>query len=393
LATVGAADFGGEIAAARDTSVIADVALYPSLDDAEPVWRAFERQSVTTPYQRFDWLETWHRHVGARNGFVPLIVHARQANGETAFIWPLAVRQKRHLRVAGWLGCKLANYRFGLYAPGVEARLDRAALVPVFDRIRDEGGVDLLTLTNQPERWQGARNPLLAVPHQASPSHAYSLRLDPDFDTLYAALRSSSTRKKMRRRERQIAREYGSCVLRRPRTSDDVDRVLDAYFVQKTRRMQEKHIPNVFARPGVMGFFRELAVRSIGAEDPLCDLFWLDAGGQIAATWAGTQANGRMSGMITSFDEERFRCHHAGEIVLRQVIEHCFKAGLREFDLGVGEAQYKTSWCPQTDPLFDSFLPLTTLGWMPATVSRTGHRLKRAAKQSNLLTGVFQKLR
>jgi CelD/BcsL family acetyltransferase involved in cellulose biosynthesis len=370
-----------------------DITVFHHLADAETVWRDFECKAVATPYQRFDWLEAWHRHIGERSGFEPLIVQARTNDGKTAFIWPLATRNSGNVRIASWLGCKLVNYRFGLYARGIEAGIDREALVSVLDHLRDDAGVDTLMLTNQPEFWMGTRNPLLDLPHQVSPSFAYSLPLQPDFDALYAELRSSSTRKKLRRNERRIAKEHGSCALRQPTNSVEVDRALDAFFVQKAKRMQEKHIHNVFAIPGVMDFFREMAVRSIGMDEPLLDLYWLDAGGHVAATWAGTAAGGRMSGMITSFDEEKFGQYHPGEILLRQVIEHCCKTGLSEFDLGVGEARYKTAWCPRIDPLFDSFVPLTAAGWMHSAIAKTGFRLKRAAKKSEFLSDIADKLR
>jgi len=128
-------------------------------------------------------------------------------------------------------------------------------------------------------------------------------------------------------------------------------------------------------------------------DEPLLDLFWLDAGGHVAATWAGTVAGGRMSGIITSFGEEKFGRFHAGEILLRMVIERCCKTGLTEFDLGVGEAQYKNSWCSRTDLLFDSFVPLTAAGWMHSTVTKTGFRLKRAAKKSDFLSELAGRLR
>jgi CelD/BcsL family acetyltransferase involved in cellulose biosynthesis len=387
-------DSGRTVQTGADTApAIGDITVFHDFADAEAIWRGFERTAVTTPYQRFDWLEAWHRHIGKRNGFKPLIVHVGTDDGETAFIWPLAVRSSGNVRVAHWLGCKLVNYRFGLYAPGLEAGTDRAALVLVLDFLRDEAGIDTLALTNQPEVWKGTRNPLLTLPHQESPSFAYSLPLQYDFDALYAERRSSSTRKKCRRNERRIEKEFGSCALRQPKSRDEVDRVLDAYFVQKSNRMRDKHVPNIFALPGVMDFFREIANQSISADEPLLDLFWLDAGGHVAATWAGTVAAGRMSGIITSYGEETFGRFRAGEILLRKVIEHCCRRGLTEFDLGVGEARYKSSWCSRTDFLFDSFVPLTAAGWMHSTVTKTGFRLKRAAKQSDFLNDLAGRLR
>lgn len=373
--------------------MIGTLAAYRTFAEAEKVWRSLEVKAVATPYQRYDWVESWYQHIGGESGLSPLIVVGLKEDGGPAFIWPFVVKASGSARVASWPGGKYANYKMGLYDRQVAGALDRDTLVPVMAYLRETLEIDALTLTNQPASWRGVANPLIHLPHQNSPSFAYSLILRPDFDALFGELRSGSTRKKLRRSERRIVGEFGDCGLRRPETADDVDRVLEAFFEQKSERLQDKHIHNVFANPGVMSFLRELAVRGLGQDEPLLDLFWLEAGGRIAATWAGTTARGRLSGMINSFDSGNFGQHQPGELILWRLIEDSCNRGLIEFDLGVGEAAYKEAWCPRVDELFDSFLPLSAAGWMHTSVAMTGFRLKRAAKQSKFLRELTDRLR
>lgn len=383
----------GAAGAVSQGQTIASVAVHSRFAEAEVAWRDFERHAVMTAYHRFDWLEAWHRHVGAPKGIEPLIVVARTASGMPALIWPLGVKTVGAARIASWLGGKLVNYQFGLYDGAAATSLDRSGLMPVMAYLREHAGIDALSLRNQPHEWRGLANPLLDLPHQPSPSFAYSVDLNPDFEALYASLRSGSTRKKLRRSERRMAEEFGCCSLRRPKNTVELDRVLDTFFLQKAERMRERHITNVFAEPGVMELFRELGQRSIERETPLLDLFWLDAGGRVAATWAGTSDGARMSGIINSFDLGVFAPFQPGEILLRHLVEHLCRSGAREFDLGIGEAQYKRSWCPRTDPLFDSFVPLSAMGWMHTTAAMTGFKLKRAAKQSHFLRALVERFR
>mgnify|MGYP000613310169 CR=1 FL=1 len=373
--------------------VIDTVTASRTFGDAETAWRDLEARAVTTPYQRFDWVESWYRHIGAASGLEPLIVTAWTKEAQPVFLWPFVVRTAGKRRVAEWPGGKFANYKMGLYDRRVADTLDRDALVPMMAYLRDELGIDALSLTNQPETWRGVANPLIHLPHQRSPSYAYSVVLRPDFEALYGELRSSSTRKKLRRSERRIVSQFGSCTLRRPTSPEDVDRVLGAFFEQKSDRLRQKQLQNVFARPGVMAFLRELATRGIGQDDPLLDLYWLDTGGQVAATWAGTTARGRLSGIINSFDLGAVAQYQPGEVILRMLLEDACDRGLIEFDLGVGEAAYKDSWCPRIDRLFDSFLPLSASGWMHTSVTMTGFRLKRVAKQSKFLRELSERFR
>ena len=243
---------------ALTTLTIAEITVYRSFEDADSVWRSFEGSALASPYQRINWLEAWHRHVGARSRIDPLIVVARNNSGRPVLLWPLGSRRKGAARVGCWLGGKLVNYGFGLYDRDAAKTLDRDALVPVIRYLRDETELDALTLGNQPEAWRSVPNPLLVLPHQISPSFAYSLSLQPDFDALYAELRSNSTRKKLRRSERRMIDAFGSCDLRRPESEDDVDRVLDVFFLQKSKRIRERQQRNDFGLPGVMDFFREI---------------------------------------------------------------------------------------------------------------------------------------
>ncbi len=371
----------------------ATTTLYRTFSEAEPVWRAFEAWGVLTPYQRFDWVETWYRHVGAREGLTPLIVVARADCGLPALIWPLMVQYRRPLRVAIWPGGKFANYKMGLYNPECLADIDRATLTRLLGHLGHAGGVDAIELTNQPEAWQGYANPLAQLPKQVSPSFAYSLTLEPCFDNLYPRLRGTATRKKLRRSERLIARDFGSCGFHRVRSPADIDRVLGAFAAQKSERMREKQIRNVYDDDDVMRFMRDLAVRGIGETEPHIDMFWLSAGDRVAATWIGTSGGGRTCGIMSSFELGDIARHHPGEVLLRYLIEDRCREGFAEFDLGVGEADYKTHWCPNTDTLFDTFLPLSVSGWARTTYASGCARLKRSVKQSDILSTLSGRFR
>jgi len=66
-------------------------------------------------------------------------------------------------------------------------------------------------------------------------------------------------------------------------------------------------------------------------------------------------------------------------------VRNCCERGLGTFDLGIGEAHYKTLFCGDAEPLFDSYLPLTAAGHLPAFAFAVIAMGKRAIKQSSLL--------
>jgi CelD/BcsL family acetyltransferase involved in cellulose biosynthesis len=62
-------------------------------------------------------------------------------------------------------------------------------------------------------------------------------------------------------------------------------------------------------------------------------------------------------------------------------VKSCCERGLETFDLGIGQAQYKTLFCSDIEPLFDSYLPLTASGSVLALAFAAGAWLKRTIKQ------------
>src|SRR5688572_20558297 len=74
-------------------SRIATIDIVHDLAAAEGAWRNLEgAQTSFTPYQRFDFLSPWQRQVGEREGLIPFIVIAYDAERRPLVLLPLALR-------------------------------------------------------------------------------------------------------------------------------------------------------------------------------------------------------------------------------------------------------------------------------------------------------------
>ena len=98
------------------------ITVHEDLSAIERDWRAFEPQADCTVFQSFDWLATWQRHIGARNGVRPAIVVGRDGAGTILFLLPLAVRPAGFARELTWLGTELCDYNAPLLAPAISPR-------------------------------------------------------------------------------------------------------------------------------------------------------------------------------------------------------------------------------------------------------------------------------
>jgi CelD/BcsL family acetyltransferase involved in cellulose biosynthesis len=363
---------------AADAS-IARLEIFDTMAAAEPYWRLLEqRNSLATPYQRYDFLALWQRHVGASEGMTPFIVVGFNMRGQPLFLWPFGSRKVAGLRVVEFLGGKHANFNMGLWRRDVAAGIEPHVLDDTVSQLAD--GVDLIKLINQPLTWGGTTNPFALLPHQRSANFGFSGTLIPDYEALLRAHTNSATRKKMRKKERALA-NFGTVSFEQTRDPQAIRRTLDAFFKQKSARMKQLGVQDAFAPPGVRRFIEAAAAVRLPDGEPLLEIYSLSVDDIIVATYGGMLIGGRFSAMFNSIVKDRFAAESPGEQLLTMLVQHCCARGVQTFDLGIGQANYKALFCEDIEPLFDSYLPLSTGGRLLSCAYAALSAGKRTIKQ------------
>jgi CelD/BcsL family acetyltransferase involved in cellulose biosynthesis len=370
---------------------VARVEIFDTMAEAEPHWRALEHTDVlATPYQRYDFLKPWQRHVGSEAGINPFIVVGFNAGREPLFLLPFGSRHVGSLVSLEFLGGKHANFNMALWRRDVAATIEAHELRKVLRQLA--GRADLIKLTSQPLTWGGATNPFALLPNQRAANYGFSGTLVPDFDALLRARTNAETRKKMRKKERTLA-SFGELRFERATDADDVRRVLDAFFKQKSARMRSVGVPDAFAIPGVRRFIEAAATEPADGGNPSIELYALSVDDIIVATLGGIVGGGRFCAMFNSIIHGRFAVESPGEQLILKLVSNCCERGLDTFDLGIGEARYKNLLCGDAEPLFDSYLPLSPAGRIISVTLSVGAVVKRAIKQRPALWSAVGTLR
>jgi CelD/BcsL family acetyltransferase involved in cellulose biosynthesis len=350
-------------------------------------WRALAAVAPVSPYQSPDWLLPWIETVGAEMGVKPFLVLARDAEGKPAALLPLGLQRRSGLAVASFLGGKDSNFNMGLFRPG--PAWTRGALRDLLAESAAAGdtSIDLFALRNQPHEWEGAPNPLGALPYQPSPSFAYKATLLGDPEAFLRGRLSRDTRKKVRQKANRL-RGLGPVSVIESRSRDDAAVLLDAFAAQRSARNAAAGIP-----VDDLAGLRRFLDRTVGDVGPVL-FYGLRCGERIVATLAGIRAENRFCGMLTSFDADPEVARTSpGELLLSEVMRlHCV-AGYATFDLGIGEARYKESYCPEVQPLFDSLFGVSWRGRLLARAEAGRLRVKRGIKQSRWAWPLAQRLR
>src|SRR3981189_2694782 len=152
-------------------SRITSVDILRDLVHAEAIWRGLEdRQQFSTPYQRFDFLGSWQRQVGAREGLIPFIVIACDAERRPLLLLPLVLSHRHGVRTACFMGGKHATYNMALWDRDFAADATALDLDALISGIRKRSEADVLALSQQPLRWRDLPNRLALLPHEP-PAH------------------------------------------------------------------------------------------------------------------------------------------------------------------------------------------------------------------------------
>ena len=363
-----------------------------AIDQIEADWRALEAGGVATPYQRHDWVRAYVAHAVGAGDTDTRILKVRARDGQTVAILPFALRRAGGLKTVSFIGGKHANFHMGVFAPDFAALLDsEGARQLLNDASAAMGGIDAFILHNQPQAWEGHANALALLDPQPSPSQAYKLALQADCEATLQNSMSSHARKKHKNKRARFA-ELGPSRLIIAETADERARILDAFCRQKAARFTQMGVPDPFADTGVRAFLAQASTPSGSAA--ALRLGALELNGELVATYVGAVHQTRFSGMATSFEPDpAIMKVSPGEILLIEMIKSECKRGMTVFDLGVGEARYKTTICNQTEELVDSFVAISAKGRLAASVLRLTQKAKGAIKQSPLVFSLVKRVR
>ncbi len=377
-------------------TVFASVEVVDNPRDALDSWRALSPESCASFYQTETFLLAWLEHYGRRQKVEPFFIIARDANGAPLALLPLGLFRFGPLRVAQFLGGKHSNYNLGLFrsdrafsAKDLRLLLREAARRP--DGAKEGWrGPHLYRLLNLPLRWRG-ENPLARLPHRPAASSAYATALSDDGEGWLAARLSADTRKKLRKKEKRLA-GMGALRYFRAENAADAKKILDAFFEQKNQRYVVA--PDAAELAKQRAFYAALTAPDGQGVADGAELHALALGERIVATLTAGLNGGRLQGMFNSFDADpEIAKSSPGDILLTYVLRDACARKIRAFDLGVGDARYKMTFCDETESMADALVGVGVLGFFARPLFAAAQVAKAAIKRNPRLYAFAARLR
>ncbi len=358
--------------------------------DALAVWRALAPANRGSFYQSEKFLLAWLEHLGGHEKVEPFFIVVRDAFGAPLALLPLGLFRFGPWRVAQFLGGNHANYNLGLFREDAEfSARDLRRLLR--EAARAKGGPHLYRFLNMPLFWQGAANPLSLLPCRLSPSRAYATVLGEDGEAWIASRISAATRKKWRKKEMRLT-GMGELSYFRAENQVQVEEILKAFFRQKDVRF-----PGFADRAdaaATQDFYAALSSFGAQGAPPAVELHALALGGRMVATLAAGLNGGRLQALFNSFDADPSiaRCS-PGEILLRHVLRDAGARKIVAFDLGLGDAPYKKTFCDDIESMADALFASSFFGLLAQPFFAAGLAAKTAIKRNTRLRSLIGRMR
>jgi CelD/BcsL family acetyltransferase involved in cellulose biosynthesis len=368
-----------------------DLSLHDDLASIENDWRAFEERADCTVFQTFDWLSAWHRHIGKRERGKPVIVIGRH-QGAILFLMPFAFDSSA--RKIEWLGTSLCNYNGPLLARNFSQRVSPAQFVQLWGQVRrllrSAMGHDVIDLQKMPDTIGGQPNPFCALGVAPHVNNAYLTALVGDWETYYAAKRSSTTRRSDRKKQRRLA-ECGEVRFLTAAGRDEITRTLDALIEEKTVSYAKLGVDNMFDRPGYRDFFVDMATGAQSAR--LTHLSRIDVGNETAAANFGLVFRGTYIYLLAGYNDGDLGRFGPGSLQLLEMFQYAFGRGLKIFDFTIGDEPYKRDWYDAEMRLYDHVSAASLRGWMSVMPARAMRLIKRRVRQNPAVWSVVRRAR
>jgi CelD/BcsL family acetyltransferase involved in cellulose biosynthesis len=381
-----------EVAAAPDISF----RIFDDLAAVADAWRHFERTALLTPFQTYEWLAAWHRHIGARNGILPAIVVGRFAEGDIAFILPLAIDPRHALKRLCWLGQDMCDYNAPLLARDFAARVTpetfRALWRKLEAKMQSEPQTrhDWIEFEKMPETIGDAINPFTCFELTPNANSAHIMQLGGDWETFYRAKRSSPTRRHDRAKLRRMA-QFGDIRFVTAADPAEAATTLETLMRQKSLAFARKGIADMFARPGTREFFLDIATNP--ATRPLVHVSRVEIGAADAAANFAIVHGDCYYHVLSSYCDGKLAHFGPGALHLRELMAYAIDRGLKKFDFTIGDERYKSEWCDERLRLFDYSAAATWRGSPASALSTARRRVKRYIKQTPAIWHLASRLR
>lgn len=376
-----------------DTSKSIAIAVHSRTEHVREQWLDLQKGGLSSVYQSYDWCQAWLDVFARDLNVEPCVVTGRDVSGRLRFVLPLSRSRSGGQWIIEWLGAEFATYGLGVYDRDFASTTTSGEVGLIWRDILAalDGSADIIWLRNMPAVWHGIKHPLAPLFTVRSANQTHQFRLQPDYDSLYVAKRSASSRRGSRKRDKKLfaSGTVGFCG---NGNAAATDALIAATLRQQAQLLAYRGVHNIFPDQTVQ-FLSRIAAFDASRQVQLLPVFLMHDETLIAAK-LGVVYDNIYWAMVSSLTaDETYRRVSPGDLALRELIRRCCDQGVELFDFATGDAEYKDHWSDSSTTLHDSLQARSASGVAWVTAKRAAIDVKRLIKNSPFLWPKLQSLR
>lgn len=315
--------------------------ILPTFDFTSPEYAELFANADATAFQHPIWLDrTFTRLVGGGDHLTSAILVGRLLpDRRLAFVLPLIRRRLGPFALLDAADLEVGDYNALVIDPAV-AR-NPAAVRQIQSALRE------LKLV----RVRKVRDGALGLPIcdrsmriDAMDFKAHEVELSTPIDGWQSRILKPDFARFLRSKRRRLAAKGPIAV----EEVTDPGRIRDAFENLRNFR-QSRWSNDLLGDPRHFEFYLDIAVS--GAATGFARTYTLAVDGNILAVMFGVHHKGRFCFLLLGFNQQSFRNHSTGLLILESAIEDCIRRGDEVFDLTIGDEGYKQDFATRTVPM------------------------------------------
>jgi len=304
------------------------------------------------------------------------------------FVLPFQKRRRFGFDILEWLTQPENNYGQGLISKAWDSHnwFDKN-LADVLSRLPN---YDLTVLINMPDRAFGAVNPLSSLNRFESADQSFFTKLQPSFEKLHDAKRTSRSISKIRRRDERLE-ELGKLETQIITTGPFFISALIETLEHKSVQLAELGVHG-FDTKNLNAFFGNLG-GTTNEQITNLHIFRLRQSDRTVSALVGASYANTFWLIILSMSPDGPLQFSPGDYILRKSIAWACENNLQFYDFGLGQSHYKEIWADSEIQLYNYFAAKTLKGLPLAAMFMFYNAAKRVTKNTPVLKSLFFQLR
>ena len=341
-----------------------EIEAFSDLGAARVRWERMQTYGASTPFQSFAWVSALIETVGRTQGAEPFILFVKDGrSGDDLMLLPLVRRRWQMLRFLELPDFGVGDYNTPVVSPVLVSEPKRLAEA-WGAAMRALPEADVLHIQKIPELVGGTPNPVPRLTGMRQECYSsWQLALPENLNELEQRTLSSSTRRQIRRRTRQLE-SAGDLRFIVPASLSEAKALFAVLAEQRQARFEALGRHNIVASAPYRAFYERVLEGS--ADNDVAVMRALKVGNEIVATAFGLHWKKRFYLILSTLAGGHWMELSPGLIMIWKLIAAMHEKGCRDFDFTIGDEAYKRQLGATQGHIYQHFRPLSPAG-MPFT--------------------------